>query len=45
MKEALFLWFTQQREKRTPILGSLLQEKTLAFHKEFNEEESDSQLV
>lgn len=41
VSEALFLWFTQQREKGVPITGPLLQEKALVFHKEFNEGESD----
>jgi hypothetical protein len=41
VSEALFLWFTQQREKGVPITGPLLQEKALVFHKEFDEGESD----
>jgi transposase-like protein len=41
VSEALFLWFTQQRENGVPITGPLLQEKALFFHKEFNEGDSD----
>uniref|UniRef100_K7G469 HTH CENPB-type domain-containing protein n=1 Tax=Pelodiscus sinensis TaxID=13735 RepID=K7G469_PELSI len=40
VSEALFLWFTQQRDKG-PITGPILQEKALSFQKEFNEEEPD----
>jgi hypothetical protein len=35
--EALFLWFTQMREKGSPISVPILQAKALAFHKHFNE--------
>uniref|UniRef100_K7GGY3 HTH CENPB-type domain-containing protein n=1 Tax=Pelodiscus sinensis TaxID=13735 RepID=K7GGY3_PELSI len=39
--EALFLWFTRQRDKGIPITGPILQEKALSFQKEFNEGEPD----
>uniref|UniRef100_K7F690 HTH CENPB-type domain-containing protein n=1 Tax=Pelodiscus sinensis TaxID=13735 RepID=K7F690_PELSI len=41
VSEALFLWFTQQRDKGMPITGPILQEKALIFQKEFNEGEPD----
>uniref|UniRef100_K7G5U3 DDE-1 domain-containing protein n=1 Tax=Pelodiscus sinensis TaxID=13735 RepID=K7G5U3_PELSI len=41
VSEALFLRFTQQREKGMAIIGPILQEKALSFQKEFNEGELD----
>uniref|UniRef100_K7FY89 HTH CENPB-type domain-containing protein n=1 Tax=Pelodiscus sinensis TaxID=13735 RepID=K7FY89_PELSI len=41
VSEALFLWFTQQRDKGMPITGLTLQEKALSFQKECNEGEPD----
>jgi hypothetical protein len=35
--EALILWFTQMRDKGSPISGPILQAKALEFHKHFNE--------
>lgn len=37
--EALFLWYSQMRNKGVPISGPLLQEKALIFQKEFNDGE------
>jgi transposase-like protein len=34
--EALFLWFTQMRDKGSPISGLILQAMALEFHKHFN---------
>lgn len=39
--EALFLWFSQQRQKGSPISGPMLQHKALLFRKEFKEGEDD----
>lgn len=39
--EALFLWFSQQRQKGSPISGPILQEKASFFRKELNEGEED----
>jgi hypothetical protein len=39
--EALFLWFTQMREKGSPISGPILQAKALEFHKHFKEGEEE----
>uniref|UniRef100_K7GBZ6 HTH CENPB-type domain-containing protein n=1 Tax=Pelodiscus sinensis TaxID=13735 RepID=K7GBZ6_PELSI len=41
VSEALFLWFTQQRDKGMPLTGPILQEKALNFQKEFNEGKPD----
>uniref|UniRef100_K7FE06 HTH CENPB-type domain-containing protein n=1 Tax=Pelodiscus sinensis TaxID=13735 RepID=K7FE06_PELSI len=41
VSEALFLWFTRQRDEAMPITGPILQEKALSFQKEFNEREPD----
>lgn len=37
--KALFLWFTQQRNKGTPISGPILQEKAVFFRNQFKEGE------
>lgn len=37
--ESLFLWFTQLREKGSPISGPMLQAKALDFHKMFDDGE------
>lgn len=39
--KALFLWFTQQRSKGTPISGPILQEKAVFFRNQFKEGEED----
>lgn len=39
--EALFMWFSQQRQKGSPISGPMLQEKAIFFRNQFNEGESD----
>jgi hypothetical protein len=41
VSEALFLWFTNQREKGMPITGPILQQKAPIFQKECNEGEPD----
>lgn len=41
VSEALFIWFTQFREKGVPVSGPILQEKALKFQKEFNEGDAD----
>lgn len=38
VSEALYHWFSLQREEGTRISGHVLQEKALQFYKEFNEE-------
>lgn len=37
VSEALYLWFTQHREKGILISGPILQEKALKFRNELNE--------
>lgn len=37
--EALFLWFTQLREKGSPVSGPMLKSKALDFHKKFYNDE------
>lgn len=39
--EALFLWFSQQRQKGCPISGPILQEKALFFRNQLKEGEDD----
>lgn len=39
--EALFLWFSQQRQKGSPISGPILQEKALFFRNKLDEGEKD----
>lgn len=41
VSEALFLWFTQNRDKGVPMSGPILQEKALKFRNELNEGEPD----
>ena len=37
VSEALYVWFTQFRDKSVPISGPILQQKALHFRNEFNE--------
>lgn len=39
--EALFMWFSQQRQKGSPMSGPILQEKALFFRNELKEGEDD----
>lgn len=41
VSEALFIWFTQFRDKGVPISGPILKEKALQFQKDFNEGDAD----
>lgn len=41
VSEALYIWFTQFRDKGVPISGPILKEKALQFQKEFNEGDAD----
>lgn len=40
--EALFLWFTQERERGTPLSGALVQEKAIYLNKLMNGDDSFS---
>lgn len=39
--EALYLWFSAQRSKGSPISGPMIQEKAIFFRKEFQEGEDN----
>nr|XP_016847311.1 PREDICTED: jerky protein homolog-like isoform X1 [Anolis carolinensis] len=41
VSEALYVWFTQSRDKGVLISGPILQQKALHFRKEFNEGDPD----
>lgn len=41
VSEALYLWFTQHRDKGVPISGPILHQKALKFRNELNEGEPD----
>ena len=41
MSEALFIWFTPQRQEGIPISGPILQEKVLFFRNELKEGEDN----
>lgn len=41
VSEALYIWFTQFRDKGVPISGPILQQKALHFRNEFNEGDPD----